>query len=490
MFRTGRRTHLATIVALSMLGPVASLADDPPRPTSPPKNEGEIKPLPPLAIPDDPPPHEGAMIDLPVTIEPPDIIVVEVVEALPGRPITGERIVRPDGTISLGFYGDLHVRGLTPRQVKVKVLQLLRGHLNDEVLGLMIFESEGSEPADGPNDPKAVQPPGGRDPLNSNPKIEKPESIPGEAPPAEKKPEAIPKAAETRENAPRSSALGGNRSRRSPRRRTIRTMAYPLQEVNQQDAIQDPRPPAQVPGAVVEVMPAELQVMEVEGKWRRIEPSDSQRVFVDVTSYNSSVYYVQGDVGVPGRLPITGKETVLDALNYAGGLIPAAEPADIHLYRPARGGRPSKDYKIDLLAIQKGDARANLQVFPNDRLIVGRNPAVKKTAEIDRAGGLINSVLNTILQYSFTARSLASINTPPSGGSGAGQVKSGGQDMPLNPTNPAIMPPAQRDAMVKEWYEFLWSISSQEGGAMLDEKAFREALMKKLSSTPTAEPKQ
>ena len=58
-----------------------------------------IKPLPVVAIPDDPPPHEGAMIDIPLIIEPPDIIVIEVLEALPGRPISGERLVRPDGTI-------------------------------------------------------------------------------------------------------------------------------------------------------------------------------------------------------------------------------------------------------------------------------------------------------------------------------------------------------------------------------------------------------
>ncbi len=46
-------------------------------------------------------------------VEPPDIIIVEVLEALPGRPITGERLVRPDGKISLGFYGDVYVAGLT-----------------------------------------------------------------------------------------------------------------------------------------------------------------------------------------------------------------------------------------------------------------------------------------------------------------------------------------------------------------------------------------
>jgi polysaccharide biosynthesis/export protein len=35
---------------------------------------------------------------------------------------------------------------------------------------------------------------------------------------------------------------------------------------------------------------------------------------VDVAAYNSKGYYVQGDVLVPGRLPFTGQETVLDAI--------------------------------------------------------------------------------------------------------------------------------------------------------------------------------
>ena len=74
----------------------------------------DLTPHPLVAIPDNPPPHEGAMISLPLVVEPPDLVVVEVLEALPGRPISGERLVRPDGTISLGFYGEVPVRGLTP----------------------------------------------------------------------------------------------------------------------------------------------------------------------------------------------------------------------------------------------------------------------------------------------------------------------------------------------------------------------------------------
>ena len=42
-------------------------------------------------------------------VEPPDLITIEVLEALPGRPISGERLILPAGMISLGFYGELYV---------------------------------------------------------------------------------------------------------------------------------------------------------------------------------------------------------------------------------------------------------------------------------------------------------------------------------------------------------------------------------------------
>ena len=49
-----------------------------------------IKPEPLPPIPHDPPPHEGAMVELPYVAEPPDLIRVEVLQTLPGRPISGE----------------------------------------------------------------------------------------------------------------------------------------------------------------------------------------------------------------------------------------------------------------------------------------------------------------------------------------------------------------------------------------------------------------
>jgi polysaccharide biosynthesis/export protein len=226
-------------------------------------------------------------------VEPPDIIAVEVLEALPGRPITGERLVRPDGKISLGFYGEVYVAGLTTTEIKEKIILHLRPYINDEVLGLVTF---------------------------------------------------------------------------------------------------DPR----------------------TGEVKKPSPAESNRVFVDITSFNSKVYYVQGDVGVPGRLPITGNECVLDAINYAGGLIPTASTTNIRLVRPAPPGACCEQLlPVNLAAIvNAGDSTTNYQLMPGDRLVVYRDPIVRTTVFLDRLAAPFNSVLNSMLQYSFTARSVKSINAP------------------------------------------------------------------------------
>src|SRR6478752_2002072 len=88
-------------------------------------------------------PSEFKKVSMPdYVVEPPDLILVEVLEALPGRPISGERLVRPDGKISLGFYGDVYVAGLTIPEIKEKIIFHLRKYLNDENLGLVELDPE------------------------------------------------------------------------------------------------------------------------------------------------------------------------------------------------------------------------------------------------------------------------------------------------------------------------------------------------------------
>lgn len=227
----------------------------------------------------------------PYIVEPPDLLVVEVLEALPGRPITGERLVRPDGTISLDFYGKIYVTGLTIPEIKEKIVLHLRQYLTDEALGL-------------------------------------------------------------------------------------------------------------------------IERDETTGEEIHIPPQETDRVFVDVTAYNSKVYYVMGDVGAPGRLPVTGNETVLDAINYAGGLAPTASVPNIRLVRPAPPGACCEQVlPVNYAAIvQAGDTTTNYQLMPGDRLYVYRDPIVRGTIFLDRLAAPFNTVIQTILTYTFTARSLEFLN--------------------------------------------------------------------------------
>ncbi len=365
--RSGWLLSVGFLVLVSWGNPPTGLADNPttaPRPPAalPDPNDGlkAVVPLPLAAIPDDPPPHEGALIDLPLIVEPPDILVVEVLEALPGRPISGERLVRPDGTISLGFYGNVHVRGLTLDQTKVKIIHHLRYYLADQTLGLLQFEEVDVEPVPQPGMPKA-----------GIPKVA-PDLEPIKSAPAEPKTEATPK----------TSKASRRTNLRSRRARVVSQVAGP----------QDPPQPASTQPVQPEA-PMDVEEPVVPRTMIVTDPVLSNRVFVDIAKYTTGIYYIQGDVGSPGRVFYTGRDTVLDALNYAGGLIPTAEPTDIHLYRPARGGKPTKDYLINRDAILKGDAQANLQLFPNDRLVVGRNPVVKKTIEINRISSQIQGVM-------------------------------------------------------------------------------------------------
>ncbi len=182
---------------------------------------------------------------------------------------------------------------------------------------------------------------------------------------------------------------------------------------------------------------------------------------MDITAYNSKYYYVLGDVLITGRLDYTGNETVLDALNFAGGLVPTAEPKDIQLVRPERNGKPAKVYKVDLEAIQqRGEVATNYQIFPGDRLVVGRNDVVKKTIEIDRLNAPIQSLTGTIIQEASMLRTLQFATT------------------------------ADRNELLNEYVDFWAKELARPGGVKFDEQTLREALIRrmKLPSNPSAPP--
>lgn len=319
--------------------------------------EDDIKPLPPEAIPDDPPPHEGNWFAIAHRLAPTDLVFVEVLEAYPGRPITGERLVRPDGTISLHWYGDIYIAGLTCEQVKAKVILHLRSHLTDLALGLVRYEEGPGRAGPGPIPPDpfppstlsgldldAVDMPALPGPGNGAGVLVPLHSTPGEPMrEAEKaggpKAEASAKVEEPPHTPfPKSVRGGPIRARPAPRDQII---------------VGPPEP-------------------DSGGKYGYVPLARNNKVCVDVAAYNSTVFHVLGDVGAPGIRHYTGRDTVLETLQDVGGLLPMADRHNIRLNRPGRGDKPARSYRIDLDAIERGEKKANLQLFPGDRLIVGR----------------------------------------------------------------------------------------------------------------------
>jgi hypothetical protein len=90
-----------------------------------------------------------------------------------------------------------------------------------------------------------------------------------------------------------------------------------------------------------------------------------------VTGYNSKVIYLQGDVVQPGRIVMNFRETVLDVILQAGGLLPSADPGNIRLVRPEEG--EARVLPIDWRAIvERGESETNYRLKPGDRILVGR----------------------------------------------------------------------------------------------------------------------
>ena len=119
---------------------------------------------------------------------------------------------------------------------------------------------------------------------------------------------------------------------------------------------------------------------------------DAPLVAVDVFSYNSKVYYVitegagYGDNVV--RFPITGNETVLDAIAGINGLSRLSSK-DIWIARPAPSGVGCDQVlPVDIEAIMKGGSTAtNYQLLPGDRVFIGQDPFVAFDSIVDKICG-------------------------------------------------------------------------------------------------------
>jgi polysaccharide export outer membrane protein len=159
---------------------------------------------------------------------------------------------------------------------------------------------------------------------------------------------------------------------------------------------------------------------------------DAPLVSVDVFSYNSKVYYVVTEGAGFGdnvaRFPVTGNETVLDAIAQINGLSKLSSK-DIWIARPAPSGVGCDQIlPVDIESIMKGGATAtNYQILPGDRVFIAQDSWVafdsivgKVTAPFERMFGFAILGAATVRTYTvpfgtffcWTAREAYGVDDP------------------------------------------------------------------------------
>jgi polysaccharide export outer membrane protein len=143
---------------------------------------------------------------------------------------------------------------------------------------------------------------------------------------------------------------------------------------------------------------------------------DSPEVAVDVLGYNSKVFYVITDGAGMGdsvrRIPVTGNETVLDAVAAVGGISQLSSKM-LWVARPAPGEFGCEQIlPVDYEAItQGGSASTNYQLLPGDRVFIAQDNVIglgntinKFTAPVERLLGISGLGASTVRGFQTLGR--------------------------------------------------------------------------------------
>jgi polysaccharide biosynthesis/export protein len=267
----------------------------------------------------------------PYRVEPLDVVFIQVTPALPDEPLSGPFTVEPDGTINFGpsYGGAVKVVGMTIPEVRAVLEKHFREvvKIKDPKVTAALAQSRAAQRISGPH---LVRPDG-------------------------------------------TIALGTYGS--------VRVTGLTLPEIRK---------------AVEAHLSAFL-----------LDPE----VFVDVQNYNSKLYYVILDGGGIGqtvhRLPITGNDTVLDAISHVNGLGPVSSKDRIWVSRPAPAGACHQILPVDWRAVSEcGDTATNYQIMPGDRVFVAAYPLVRADSALARVISPVERLFGVTLLGASTVNTI------------------------------------------------------------------------------------
>src|SRR5229473_517957 len=108
-----------------------------------------------------------------------------------------------------------------------------------------------------------------------------------------------------------------------------------------------------------------------------LQPRDRLLVHRNTDAIEPASAYVQGEVGKPGRYPLTTNMTVADLIRVGGGLKPSADlqTADLTKYQWAEKGQLTGEHQsIQISAALAGESSANLPLSNGDVLTIRQLP--------------------------------------------------------------------------------------------------------------------
>jgi polysaccharide export outer membrane protein len=135
-------------------------------------------------------------------------------------------------------------------------------------------------------------------------------------------------------------------------------------------------------------------------------------VSVDVAAFNSKLYYVILDGAGSGqqvvRLPVTGNETVLDAIALVNGLLPVSNKREIVLARPScQDAAGDQVYPVDWEGLTtRGRTATNYQLLPGDRVYINSESIIEFDTRLARIISPIERLLGVTLLGHATVQAL------------------------------------------------------------------------------------
>jgi protein involved in polysaccharide export with SLBB domain len=141
---------------------------------------------------------------------------------------------------------------------------------------------------------------------------------------------------------------------------------------------------------------------------------DSPDASVEVRQFNSKVFYVISAGGGLGdnirRVPVTGNDTVMDALSAVNGLSQVSS-ATVWVARPAPGGFGCEQIlPVDYAAITQGASTAtNYQIMPGDRVFVEADNLIALNTWLNKVISPVERLLGVASLGSSTGRAMQTL---------------------------------------------------------------------------------